>query len=158
MNHGDADRLDPAENQHRADHESNRRAPEQDVIAAAAFVIARAVDRVDDQDRAVRRGHQIGHQQNHHEPRHHKRQPRVEQHGERRRNNWSDIGAPRMRPPASPDNSSSIAVPPTSAIQTKHISEGTIVTPKIYSRIVRPREMRAMNMPTKGAKAIHHAQ
>ncbi len=28
----------------------------------------------------------------------------------------------------------------------------------MYSRIVRPREMRAMNMPTNGAKAIHHAQ
>ena len=35
---------------------------------------------------------------------------------------------------------------------------GTIITPITNSRIVRPREMRARNMPTKGDQEIHHAQ
>ena len=33
---------------------------------------------------------------------------------------------------------------------------GTSTTPKRYSRMVRPLEMRAMNTPTKGDQANHH--
>ncbi|KKL91131.1 hypothetical protein LCGC14_1897740, partial [marine sediment metagenome] len=38
------------------------------------------------------------------------------------------------------------------------INEGISKTQMINSRTVRPRETRAMNMPTKGAQEIHHAQ
>lgn len=50
------------------------------------------------------------------------------------------------------------AVPPNAANQTKLISDGTSTTPNTNSRIRRPREMRAMKLPTNGAQAIHHAQ
>ena len=33
-----------------------------------------------------------------------------------------------------------------------------MIAPKTYSLTLRPRETRARNRPTKGAKAIHHAQ
>ena len=36
--------------------------------------------------------------------------------------------------------------------------DGTSNTPRINSRMVRPREMRAMNMPTNGDHDTHHAQ
>ena len=42
--------------------------------------------------------------------------------------------------------------------QKKAIVVGTNITPSMNSRIVRPRLMRAMNMPTKGAQEIHHPQ
>ena len=51
--HRDPNGLDPAKDQHRAHHKGQRRAPEHNVIAARPLVIARAVDRVDDQDCAV---------------------------------------------------------------------------------------------------------
>ena len=35
---------------------------------------------------------------------------------------------------------------------------GTSSTPTTNSRIVRPRDTRAMNMPTKGDQAIHQPQ
>ncbi len=38
------------------------------------------------------------------------------------------------------------------------ISVGASRTPKTNSRTVRPREMRAMNMPTNGAQLIHQPQ
>ena len=43
-------------------------------------------------------------------------------------------------------------------IQAKVKPNGMRHTPKTTSRIVRPLEMRAINIPTKGAQAIHHAQ
>ena len=51
-----------------------------------------------------------------------------------------------------------IAPLPKTVIHKKMNSEGTSITARIYSRIVRPLEMRAMNRPTKGAHDIHHAQ
>ncbi|MCY1378129.1 hypothetical protein D9M69_657400 [compost metagenome] len=51
-----------------------------------------------------------------------------------------------------------IAVSPNTVIQNKVKPAGTSRTPVTNSRIVRPREMRAMNRPTKGDQAIHHPQ
>ena len=70
----------------------------------------------------------------------------------------SPFAASKITPLAPPFSSRSMAVPPAQANQTKHISAGTISAPRTNSRTVRPREMRARNRPTKGAKAIHHAQ
>ena len=42
--------------------------------------------------------------------------------------------------------------------QKKAIVVGTNITPTMNSRIVRPRLMRAMNSPTKGAQDIHQPQ
>ena len=39
-----------------------------------------------------------------------------------------------------------------------HARWATRITPSRYSRIVRPREMRARKVPTNGAQEIHHAQ
>ncbi len=52
----------------------------------------------------------------------------------------------------------SIAVPPKIANHTRLTSDGTISTPVTNWRIVRPRLMRAMNMPTNGVHETHHAQ
>ena len=60
--------------------------------------------------------------------------------------------------PAAPPMSSAMAVLPKTVIQTKVKPAGTSRTPRMNSRTVRPREMRAMNMPTKGDQAIHQAQ
>src|SRR5690606_28545674 len=51
-----------------------------------------------------------------------------------------------------------MAVFPNTVIQRNVKPEGTSSTPIRNSRTVRPREMRAMNMPTKGDQEIHHAQ
>ncbi|MNJ63710.1 hypothetical protein D3C77_596280 [compost metagenome] len=51
-----------------------------------------------------------------------------------------------------------MAVLPKMDSQASVKPKGTSITPKINSRIRRPREMRAMNMPTKGAQPIHQAQ
>ena len=51
-----------------------------------------------------------------------------------------------------------IAVPPKALIQTKQTMVGNKITQKMNSRIVRPREILAMNMPTKGAQEIHQPQ
>ena len=51
-----------------------------------------------------------------------------------------------------------MAVFPKTVIQRKVKPEGTSKTFRMNSRTVRPREMRAMNMPTNGDQAIHHAQ
>ena len=64
----------------------------------------------------------------------------------------------RAMPPAATPRSSEIAVLPNTVIHRKVKAVGTNSTPMTNSRIVRPREMRAMNMPTKGDQAIHHAQ
>ena len=61
-------------------------------------------------------------------------------------------------PPAAVPRSSEIAVLPNTVIHRKVKAVGTNSTPITNSRIVRPREMRAMNMPTNGDHAIHHAQ
>ena len=46
----------------------------------------------------------------------------------------------------------------TTANQKKPKPVGAATTPTMNSRIVRPREMRATNMPTNGAQEIHQAQ
>ena len=51
-----------------------------------------------------------------------------------------------------------IAAPPNTANHTSDTTLGTSSTPVTNCRIVRPREIRAMNMPTKGVQEIHHAQ
>ena len=38
------------------------------------------------------------------------------------------------------------------------ITVGTNIAPNVNSRMVRPREIRAMKSPTKGAQAIHQPQ
>ena len=70
----------------------------------------------------------------------------------------SPFAASKITPLAPPFISRSMAVPPAQENQTKHISAGTISAPSTNSRTVRPREIRAKNSPTNGAKAIHHAQ
>src|SRR3546814_16429408 len=50
------------------------------------------------------------------------------------------------------------AVPPNTENQRKPSRLGAITTPRMNSRISRPREIRAMNAPTNGAHAIHQAQ
>jgi hypothetical protein len=52
----------------------------------------------------------------------------------------------------------SIAVPPKTANHTRLTSDGTMSTPVTNCRIVRPRLMRAMNMPTNGVHDTHQAQ
>ena len=49
-------------------------------------------------------------------------------------------------------------VVPTMANQMKPMPVGAATTPSTNSRMVRPREMRATKVPTKGAQEIHHAQ
>ena len=66
--------------------------------------------------------------------------------------------APIIAPLAPPVSSMSMAVAPRMVIQAKHTIAGANTQPKINSRTVRPREIRAKNKPTKGEKAIHHAQ
>jgi hypothetical protein len=60
--------------------------------------------------------------------------------------------------PEKPASVSEIAVPPKAVIHRTEISEGTISTAVRNCRTVRPRETRAMNMPTKGDQLIHQAQ
>ena len=50
------------------------------------------------------------------------------------------------------------AVPPNTANQNVQIRVGTNTTPKINSFIVRPLEIRAINVPTNGDQEIHHPQ
>ena len=51
-----------------------------------------------------------------------------------------------------------MAPPPKMANQMRETTEGTNMTPVTNCRMVRPREIRAMNMPTKGVQEIHQAQ
>ena len=51
-----------------------------------------------------------------------------------------------------------IAVPPRMPNQTTPTMVGTSSTPAMNSRTVRPREMRAMKMPTNGVQDIHQPQ
>ncbi|MNU02327.1 hypothetical protein D3C72_2459960 [compost metagenome] len=51
-----------------------------------------------------------------------------------------------------------IAVSPNTVIQNRVKPAGTSSTPQTNSRMVRPREMRAMNSPTNGDQAIHQPQ
>ncbi|MNV64872.1 hypothetical protein D3C71_1575340 [compost metagenome] len=50
------------------------------------------------------------------------------------------------------------AVPPNTENHRKPSTLGAITTPSTNSRMLRPRETRAMNEPTNGAHAIHQAQ
>ena len=51
-----------------------------------------------------------------------------------------------------------MAVPPNAAIQNVQTTVGRRMTQIANSRTVRPRETRAMNMPTNGDHDTHHAQ
>src|SRR5690554_4376386 len=51
-----------------------------------------------------------------------------------------------------------MAVPPKAVIHSTETNEGTSSTEIRNSRTVRPRETRAMNIPTKGDQEIHQAQ
>ena len=57
-----------------------------------------------------------------------------------------------------PSICSLIADPPKTANQTRLTALGTSSTPVTNCRMVRPLEIRAMNMPTKGVQEIHQAQ
>ena len=59
---------------------------------------------------------------------------------------------------ALPLRCSSMPVPPTTANQRNPKPVGAATTPITNSRMVRPREIRATNMPTKGAQETHQAQ
>ena len=54
--------------------------------------------------------------------------------------------------------STQMAPLPKAVIHKRLKAVGTSSTPTTNSRMVRPREMRAMNMPTNGDHEIHHAQ
>src|SRR5690606_30267669 len=60
--------------------------------------------------------------------------------------------------PPSPNSSMCSAVLPNTANQMKPTRVGANSAPAMNSRKVRPREMRAMNMPTKGDQEIHQPQ
>ena len=51
-----------------------------------------------------------------------------------------------------------MAAPPKMQNHTRLTRLGTSSTPVTNWRIVRPREMRAMNMPTNGVQESHQAQ
>ena len=51
-----------------------------------------------------------------------------------------------------------MALPPKTANHSRDTREGTSSTPVTNWRMVRPRLMRAMNMPTNGVQEIHQAQ
>ena len=51
-----------------------------------------------------------------------------------------------------------MAPAPNTVIHMNTKSDGTSSTATMYSRMVRPFDMRAMNSPTNGAQLIHHAQ
>ena len=54
--------------------------------------------------------------------------------------------------------SNSMAVPPKMENHSRVSVDGTTTMPTTNSRIVRPREMRARNMPTNGVHDTHHTQ
>ena len=60
--------------------------------------------------------------------------------------------------PPPPNSSSWSAALPKIESHTKVRAVGTSSTPTRNSRTVRPRDTLAMNIPTKGDQAIHHAQ
>ncbi|MNQ65462.1 hypothetical protein D3C85_799170 [compost metagenome] len=68
---------------------------------------------------------------------------------------WSFTAAAMPPAPASSEYS---AEPPMIANHTIVTPLGMTITPVTNSRMVRPREMRAMKVPTKGAQEIHQAQ
>ncbi len=57
-----------------------------------------------------------------------------------------------------PVSSSRMPVPPSTQNQTAEAPEGMSRTARRNSRMLRPLEMRAMKVPTKGAQESHHAQ
>ena len=69
-------------------------------------------------------------------------------------------GVPVMLPstPAAPWASIQMAVLPNTVNHSTPNSDGMTSTPKMNSRMVRPREMRAMKSPTNGAHEHHQAQ
>ena len=69
----------------------------------------------------------------------------------------SALTAAEIAPLAEP-MSRKMAVLPNTVIHRKVNPAGTSSTLRMNCRTVRPREIRAMNMPTKGDQAIHQAQ
>src|SRR5690606_11722598 len=67
----------------------------------------------------------------------------------------STLSAPAMSYPSS---CCPMPAPPKIENQMRLTRLGTRMTPMMNSRMVRPRLMRARNMPTKGAHETHHAQ
>src|SRR5690606_24517707 len=70
--------------------------------------------------------------------------------------NSTSSGGLTMRP--APSICWLIAVVPNIANQISEMTEGTRMTTETNWRSVRPREIFAMNIPTKGDHEIHHAQ
>ena len=67
--------------------------------------------------------------------------------------------APSMRRASSPSlRCRRMPESPKIVNHSEPTSVGASSTPKTNSRMVRPREMRAMNMPTNGAQLIHQPQ
>ena len=72
-----------------------------------------------------------------------------------RPNSWPSIGFDaRSVPPAC----AVMAAPPKIANHTRVTVLGIRMTPETNSLMVRPRLIRAMNMPTNGVQEIHQAQ
>ena len=65
---------------------------------------------------------------------------------------------PAVPAPPSAVSSRYMALPPKMQSQKKARVVGTNITPTMNSRMVRPRLIRAMNIPTKGAQEIHQPQ
>src|SRR5699024_1784825 len=65
---------------------------------------------------------------------------------------------PSVTRSASPHCRREIPRPPMTANQSMPSKVGTSMTPIMNSRMVRPRETRAMKIPTNGAQAIHQPQ
>src|SRR5699024_2142373 len=72
-----------------------------------------------------------------------------------RLNSSASVVSPTMERPVC---SRWIAVPPKMENQMVDTPAGTSKTPMQNSRTLRPREIRAKNMPTNGDQEIHHAQ
>ena len=63
-----------------------------------------------------------------------------------------------MPTPPAASSSAYMALPPKMQSHRNAMVVGTNITPTMNSRIVRPRLILAMNMPTKGAQEIHQPQ
>ena len=79
-------------------------------------------------------------------------------YSKKRNNSASTLDAVSDSAPAATCVSSQMALLPNTVIHSRLKAVGTSSTPMMNSRMVRPREMRAMNMPTKGDHEIHQAQ
>jgi hypothetical protein len=71
-------------------------------------------------------------------------------------NSWPSVVA--CPATSTPSRCAAMPAPPKTANQTRLTTLGTSSTPVTNWRIVRPRLIRAMNMPTNGVQEIHQAQ